>query len=103
MVKRGEVWWYEEPDRRPRPHLVLSRDEVIPVLRTLLAVPATRTARGIPTEIPLDEHDGMPVASVLTIDNLTTVDRTYLTRLITTLSPVRMRQVCDALAFAMAC
>ena len=103
MVKRGEIWWYEEPDRNPRPHLVLTRDEAIPVLATLLAVPATRTIRRIPTEVALDEQDGMPAACVLTIDNLTTVEQTYLTSRITVLDPTLMHQVCVALAFATAC
>ncbi|CAN5821224.1 type II toxin-antitoxin system PemK/MazF family toxin [soil metagenome] len=99
----GEIWWYETPDHTARPHLVLTRDEAIPVLTALLAIPATRTVRGIPTEVPLDESDGMPVACVLTIDNLTTVQRSLLTRRITVLTPERMRQVCAALAFATAC
>jgi len=103
MVKHGEIWWYEEPDRDPRPHLVLTRDEAIPVLTTLLAVPATRTIRRIPTEVALDEQDGMPAACVLTIDNLTTVEQMYLTSRITVLGPARMHQVCEALAFAAAC
>ena len=103
MVSRGEVWWYEPPDDVRRPYLILSRDEAITVLRSVLAVPATRTVRGIPTEVPLDEDDGMPTACVVTVDNVTVVERAYLTSRITTLSPLRLRQVCEALTFATAC
>ena len=48
MVTRGEVWWYEPPEAKARPHLILTRSEVIPLLSDLLAMPATRTVRGIP-------------------------------------------------------
>ena len=43
-----------------RPFLILARDEAIPVLNQVLAVPATRTIRRIPTEVELDSSDGMP-------------------------------------------
>ena len=102
-MSRGEIWWYEPPDRNPRPYLVMTRDEAIPVLAHLVAVPATRTIRGIPTEIPLDRSDGMPIECVLTVDNVGTVRRAFLTRRITALAPDRMRIVCEALAFAIAC
>lgn len=26
-MRRGEVWWYEHPDDKPRPALILSRNE----------------------------------------------------------------------------
>jgi len=35
----------------------------------LIAVPITRTMRGIPTEVPLDRSDGMAVECVVTVDN----------------------------------
>ncbi|MDH3499102.1 MAG: type II toxin-antitoxin system PemK/MazF family toxin [Acidimicrobiia bacterium] len=103
MVKRGEVWWYEPPYAKPRPHLVLTRDELVPVLSDILAIPATRTRRDIPTEVPVDGDDGMPAPSVLTADNLGLVERGYLTRRITALSPLRMSEVCDAVAIATGC
>ena len=51
VVNRGEVWWAEHPDAGRRPYLVLTRQAAIPVLNRVLAVPATRTVRGIPTEV----------------------------------------------------
>ena len=103
MVARGEIWWHEAPEEQRRPYLVLTRDEGIPVLNQLLAVPATRTIRNIPTEVRLDESDGMPVECVLTLDNLRVVRKGLLTTYLTTLSPTRLRAVCEALAFATAC
>lgn len=102
-MKRGEVWWYEPPDAKARPHLILTRTEVVPLLNDLLAVPATRTKRGIPTEVALDRTDGMPVDCVLTADNLTLIDGSYLTRRITSLTGPRMRSVCEAVRIATGC
>lgn len=103
MVARGEVWWYEDPRAGRRPFLILTRDEAIPVLNQVLAVPATRTVRSIPTEVALGPEDGMPAACVLAVDNLAVVRRSLLTERVTTLGPERMREVCDALAAATAC
>jgi mRNA interferase MazF len=103
VVARGEVWWYEPPDETARPYLVLTRDEGIPLLHQVLAVPATRTIRGIPTEVELDAADGMPVHCALSFDNVRVVRKAHLTRRQTTLSPERLRAACDALTFAAGC
>lgn len=103
MVARGEVWWHEAPDEQPRPYLVLTRDEGIPVLNQVLGVPATRTIRGVPTEVRLDAADGMPVECVLALDNVRVVRKSMLTARITTLGPDRLDEVCAALSFATVC
>jgi mRNA interferase MazF len=104
MVRRGEVWWYEHPRSGRRPFLILTRDEAIPVLQQVLAVPATRTVREIPTEVVLGHADGMPAASCcLTLDNLTVIRVALCVERITRLSAQRMREVCAALALATAC
>lgn len=101
--RRGEVWWYEHPADGRRPFLVLTRSEAVPVLTQVLAVPATRTVRDIPTEVSLDEVDGMPSSCVLALDNVVSVRRSLLTEMITTLEPARMSEVCAALATATDC
>jgi mRNA interferase MazF len=61
-MKRGEIRWYafRPPDKR-RPILLLTRDAVIEQLGELIAVPITRTIRGLGTEVLLTPDDGMPV------------------------------------------
>jgi mRNA interferase MazF len=103
VVARGEVWWHEHPDEGRRPYLILQRDAAIRVLNQLIAAPATRTRRGIATEVDLDRSDGMPEPCVVTLDNLRQVRPPYLTRRITTLGPERMNQVCRALHAAVDC
>lgn len=103
MVARGEVWWYEHPEVGRRPFLVLTRSEAISVLNQVLAVPATRVVRGIPTEVALDERDGMPVACVLSLDNVSLIRPSLCTQRIATLRSNRLDQVCEALKVATAC
>lgn len=103
MVARGEVWWYQDPRAGRRPFLILTRDEAIPVLNQVLAVPATRTVRGIPTEVPLGASDGMPADCALTLDNVTLVRVTLCTDRITRLGLERMQDVCEAMRIATAC
>lgn len=102
-MRRGEVWWYEHPQAGRRPHLILTRDEALDVLVHVLAVPATRTVRDIPTEVALDAGDGMPATCCLTLDNVTLIRPSLCTERITALSFVRMQEVCVALALATGC
>ena len=102
MVKRGEVWWVHFSDKR-RPALVLTRDAAIPLLHSVIVAPATRTARGIPTEILLSQADGMPSECVLSFDNLQVVHKSMLKRRITALSPARLEQACDVTSYTLGC
>jgi mRNA interferase MazF len=102
-VNRGEVWWVERPDIGRRPHLVLTRQGALAVLNEILAVPATRTERGIPTEVALGQADGMPETCVLTLDSVTAVPRVFFRERICTLRPDRMWAVCEALRVATGC
>lgn len=102
-MKRGDVFWLHNPDRKPRPVCILTRDEAIPVLTRVLVAEATTTVRRSPTEVSLDESDGMPQSCVLSLDNVLSTSKALLTDRITTLSPARMHEVCQALEFATGC
>lgn len=102
-MKRGEVWWLHDPDRKPRPVCILTRTEAIPVLHEVLIIPATTRRRGIKTEVPLDLEDGVPRPCVLSLDNLRPAPKVWLLRRVTSLSPIRMHEVCEALRLATGC
>ena len=82
---------------------MLTRQAAIPVLNSVLAVPATRSIRGIPTEVVLDEADGMPEACALSLDNVTTVPKELFRSRVTRLSIGRLNEVCRALSLASGC
>lgn len=101
-MKRGEVRWYEfqPPDKR-RPVLILTRDSVIAYLNEVTVAPITTTIRGIPSEMLLDEDDGLSQASAANFDHLQTVPKNKIGRLITTLSDVKLEQAASAACFAL--
>jgi len=103
VIARGEVWWGELPDVGRRPFLVMTRDAAIPVLHSVLAVPITRTVRGIPTEVSLSRADGMPEDCAAAFDNLRVVPKAHLVGRLCTLSSVRVREACAALRAAVDC
>ncbi len=100
---RGEIWWGEAPDAKGRPYLVLTRDEAIPVLRTLVVAPVTRTVREIPTEIPLGTAEGLPAPCVATLDSVLTFPKAMLVRRMGELTPARGPELCEAVAAAFDC
>jgi len=102
-VSRGEVWWVKRPGTGRRPHVVLTRQTAIPVLHSVIAAPATRTVRGIATEVPLTRDEGMPDDCVLSLDNVTLLPKALFVEPICRLSAERMHQVCAALAIATGC
>jgi mRNA interferase MazF len=102
-VNRGEVWWIEHPDAGRRPACILTRQAAIEVLTSVLVAPATRTVRGIPTEVALGADDGMPANCALSFDTLTTVPKALLTERITELPEHRRDELCLALRAATGC
>ena len=103
MVSRGEIWWATLPGDKRRPFLVLTRDTAIPHLNGVIAIPSSRTIRGIATEVLLDEDDGLPTMCALNADRATLVELHRFTDRICSLSPKRMSEVCEALLIATGC
>ena len=102
-MNRGEIWWVEHPDAGRRPACILTRQAAIEVLNSVLVAPATRTVRGIPTEVALSADDGMPNDCGLSFDNLTTVPKALLTERITEVPEPRRDELCLALRAATGC
>jgi mRNA interferase MazF len=100
---KGEIWWGEGPAGKPRPYLVLTRDEAIPVLKRIVAVPVTRSIRGIASEVPLGEAEGLPSPCVASMDNLVTIRKSMLVRRLGSVGAGRSHEVCEALCAATDC
>jgi mRNA interferase MazF len=96
------VRWYAfaRPDKK-RPVVILTRDSVLEYLGEATIAPITRTVRGIPSEVPLGPHDGMPEPCAVNLDHVQTVARGRLGALVTTLSTPRMAEIREALLFAL--
>lgn len=98
---RGEIRWYTyaEPDKR-RPVLLLTRDGVIEALNEIIVVPATRTIRGIATEVVLSTEDGMPASCALNFDHISLAQRSRLGPILAKLRQERWPEVRLALLAA---
>ena len=102
--RRGEIWHYrfESPDKR-RPVLVLTRQHVLPLLRTAMVAPITSTIRGVPGEVIVGVDEGLKHDSAINLDHVQTVEQRLLHRYVGSLNDARMRRVCRALAVAVGC
>ena len=100
-MRRGEIRWYTfaAPDKR-RPVLLLTRSNVIDTLNEIIIAPATRTIRGLTTEVLLSQADGMPDTCALNFDHIGIVQRSRLGAVITDLPFARWSEVEQALLIA---
>lgn len=103
-MNRGEIWGYRfsAPDKR-RPVLVLSRQEVIGLLHTVMVAPITSTIRGLPSEVVVGMAEGLKHPSAVNLDHVQAVEKARLVGFLGHLAPGKMRQVCRALAVAAGC
>jgi mRNA interferase MazF len=103
-ISRGDIWMYrfKLPDKR-RPVLVLTRNEVIGLLHTVMVAPITTTVRSAPSEVVLGPEDGLKHTSAISLDHVQTVEQARLAQYVATLAPGRMREVCRGLAIATGC
>ncbi len=83
--------------------MVLTRNSGLGYLSSVTVAPVTSSIRGVPSEVLLDETDGMKRPCAVNLHNLITVSQRHLGRSIAFLSTDRMEQVCAALAFALGC
>lgn len=103
-LHRGDIWQYrfKAPDKQ-RPVVILTRQEVLPLLDTALVAPVTSTIRGLPSEVVVGANEGLKNDSAINLDHVQTVEQRLLRRYVGTLSDGKMRQVCRALTLATGC
>jgi mRNA interferase MazF len=103
-IVRGQIWQFafSHPDKR-RPVLVLSRNEVIGLIHTVMVAPITSTIRGAPSEVIVGVDEGLKRESAVNLDHVQTIEKAKLKRFVGTVGPQKMRSVCRALAVATGC
>ena len=104
QIARGDVRLYQfAPPDKKRPVIVLTRDSAIAYLSTVTVAPVTSTIRGVPSEVVLNEEDGMKVPCAVNLHNAVTVSQQRLGKRVAQLSAARMNEVCAALRFSLGC
>jgi mRNA interferase MazF len=103
-VKRGDIWMsaLAKPDKK-RPVPVISRQRVIPLLRTVMVAPITSATHGVPSEVRVGIERGLKHESAVNLDHVQIVDRSRLTGFVGHLNDDVMDDVCRALAVATGC
>lgn len=81
-MKRAEVRWAElPPPIGSRPVVILTRDAAVNAIGGVVVVLVTRTIRDLTTEVALGRHRGLPLPCVANCENILTVPRQRLVRL----------------------
>jgi mRNA interferase MazF len=85
---------------KPRPVVVLTREQVRPYISRITVAPITSTIRGLSTEVPVDEGNGLDHESVISLDNVVTIPAGDLEHLIGYLTPEQDQAVAAAIVAA---
>ncbi|MBV8827627.1 MAG: type II toxin-antitoxin system PemK/MazF family toxin [Acidobacteriaceae bacterium] len=103
-LNRGAVHLcrFEKPDKQ-RPVLILTRDGALGHLSTVTIAPITSTIREVPSEVALGVEDGMKGPCAVNLHNAVTISQDRLGQRVANLNDIRMREVCAALRFSLAC
>src|SRR5665213_663347 len=94
-IVRGDVRLYSftAPDKK-RPVVVLTRNSAMSYLGTASVAPITSTMRGVPSEVLLNEGDGMKAPCAINLHNIITVSQDRLGRRVAQLNTTRMDEIC---------
>jgi mRNA interferase MazF len=103
-IARGDVRLYNfAPPDKKRPVVVLTRDSAVAYLSTVTVAPVTSAIRGVPSEVVLNEDDGMKASCAVNLHNAVTVSQDRLGKRVAQLSSLRMQEICAALRFSLGC
>lgn len=103
-IARGDIRLYEfAPPDKKRAVVVLTRASAISYLSTVTVAPITSSIRGVPSEVVLDEADGMKAPCAVNLHNAVTVSQARLGRRVAQLRSSRMADICAALGFSLGC
>ena len=103
-IVRGDIRLYQfaKPHKK-RPVVVLTRNSAMVYLSTVTVAPITSTIRGVPSEVALDEEDGMKAPCAVSLHHAVTISQDRLGRRVAQLNSSRMREICAALHFSLGC
>jgi mRNA interferase MazF len=103
-MERGEIRWYKfkSPDKH-RPVVILTRNSALPYLGEITIAPITSTIRSIPSEVVLNDKDGMKTSCAVNLDHIQTISKAKIGSFITKLSKSKLEQLNVAVIFALGC
>src|SRR5208283_4684546 len=91
-IARGDIRLFDfAPPDKKRPVVVLTRDSAIAYLTSVTIAPITTAIRDIPSQVILNEDDGMKTRCAVNLHNTQTVSQHRLGRRVAQLGPKRMK------------
>lgn len=74
-MRRGDIWIcrFEDEQKKTRPVIILTRDELCDVRKNVTVAVATHTIRNIPTEIPVGSEEGLSSSGVINVGDIYTL------------------------------
>ncbi len=81
--------------------MILTRNAVLHSLGSIIVTLVTRTVRGVPTEVVLGGRQGLPVRCVANLDNMLTVPRDRLKRLMGSCDTSKVEELNQAIKVAL--
>ncbi|MBI3541426.1 MAG: type II toxin-antitoxin system PemK/MazF family toxin [Deltaproteobacteria bacterium] len=101
-MKRGDIWEADIGGKAGRrPVLILTRSGVIPYLSKVVVAEVSTQAKGYPTQIAIGQRGNLPKLSYVSAENLHTLPKERLKRHLGELPPDLLRQVSQAVIFAL--
>ncbi len=95
------MWWAElPPPVGSRPIVIPTRDSVLHTIGAIVVALVTRTVRQLPTEVVLGRRQGLPVRCVANLDNILTVPRHRLKRLMGACDAAKIAELNQAIRAA---
>lgn len=67
---------------KSRPVVMLTREAARAAMKRVTVAPITSTIRGLSTEVPVGPANGLEQESVISLDNVSTIDRADVGRLV---------------------
>jgi mRNA interferase MazF len=96
------VWWAVLPvPVGSRPVVILTRDSVLHSINGIVVALVTRTVRGLPSEVVLGRRQGLPVRCVANLDNILTVPRDRVSRLMGACDAAKVEELNGAIKAAL--
>ncbi len=101
-MRRAEIWWAElPPPIGSQPVVILTRNDVLQSIGSIVVALVTRTVRGLPTEVVLGRRQGLSSRCVANLDNILTVPRDRLKRLMGACDSAKVEELDQAIKAAL--
>ena len=105
-LRRGEIYRVRQPQngdpKKSRCFVIVSRQELLDSkANRVLCAPVNTIGVGLATEVPVGESEGLKHASVINCDQLTRLEKNFLTDYIGKLSAERLQHLKLALRVAL--